>query len=246
MKEFNSETERKYLRILLKMNENIELNLGSFLSFCILENDRIIQLDERKVTLVLNIKNENERIFMNDLSIIVSLIETLKDEKLIFTHNNPEILKRTLSKKSDKPLPYHLKKQGVNVAAGLTNDKDFQTKIFKNSSHYGKWELPTTLANYILEYVDTFCYVRPELVEYIENDFKTPEQLRFSKTLFYTQIASIIAFVGLIIAIIIPLLTSSTINKTQYDNILQKVEIENQKSFNQIKETPMIRQGSQP
>ena len=246
MKEFNSEIERNYLRILLEMNNNIELNLGSFLSLCILQNDRIIQLDKGKVTLVLNIKEENERIFMKDLSIVVSLIETLKDEKLIFTHTNPEILLRTLNKRTEKPLPDHLKKQGINVAAGLTNDDNFQTKIFKNPSHYGKWELPTTLANYILEYVDTFCYVRPELVEYIENDFNTPEQLRFSQTLFWTRIASIIAFIGLLVAVITPLITSSTINEGQYENLLQKVERENQKSVNELKETPMIRQGKQP
>lgn len=246
MKEFNSEIERNFLKILLKMNKNIELNLGTFLSLCVLENDRIIKLDKGKVTLVLNIKNENERIFMSDLSVIVSLIETLKDEKLIFTHSNPEILNRTLSKRGEKPLSDKMKKDGVNVAAGLTNDKDFQKKVFKNPGHYGEWVLPTTLANYILEYIDTFCYVRPELVEYIENDFKTPEQLRFSKTLFWTQVASVIAFIGLIVAIITPLLTNSTINKEQYDNIIQKVENENRASVNELKKSPMIRQGKQP
>jgi hypothetical protein len=215
MREFNNKTEREFLMILNKMNEKVEINLGSYLAESILSNDRLIQLDNKKISLIFNIKNESELTFIKDLSIIISLIEILKDDKLIFTHINPQILNNTLNQSATKPIPDNIKdKDWVGVTA-LTNDKNIQNKIQQNSSHYGKWDLPTTLSNYILEYVDQFCYVRPELTEYISNNFNTPEQLRFKKTLLWTQIATLISFIGLLIALILPFLTTVNNNSEQ-------------------------------
>jgi len=206
MREFNNKTEREFLMILNKMNENIEVNLGTYLSQCILNNDRLIQLDNKKISLIFNIKNENELTFIKDLSTVISLIELLKDEKLIFTHINPEILNNRLNQSATEPIPDHIKDKGWVGVTAMTNDENIQNKIQQNSSHYGKWDLPTTLSNYILEYVDQFCYIRPELTDYINNEFNTPEQLRFKKTLFWTRIATLISFIGLLIAITLPFL----------------------------------------
>lgn len=206
MREFNNKTEQNFLLILNKMDEKIEVNLGDYLGQCILNNDRFIQLENRKITLIFNIKNENELNFVKDLSIIISLIEILKNEKSIFTHTNPKILNSRLNESSVESLQQKINSEGSIKANGLTNDSNFQNKIIKNPTNYGRWELPTTLSNYILNYVDEFCYVRPELTEYIKNDFNTAEQLRFKKTLRLTQIATFFSFLGLLIAISLPYL----------------------------------------
>ncbi|GGH48227.1 hypothetical protein IA57_04355 [Mangrovimonas yunxiaonensis] len=224
MKEFNNKTEREFLKILLRMDEKIEVNLGTFLSKCILNNDRLIQLDNKKISLIFNFKKENELTFIKDLSIIISLIEILKDEKLIFTHINPEILNNRLTKSATEPIPKHIKEKGWVGVTALTNDKEIQNKIQKNSTDYGKWELPTTLSSYILEYIDQFCYVRPELTEYINNGFNTPEQIRFQKTLFWTRIATVISFVGLLIAIIIPISTNNNVEKSKVNEIEKEIK----------------------
>lgn len=215
MKEFNNKKEREFLKVLLKMDEKIEVNLGTFLSECILNNDRLIQLDDKKISLIFNFKKENELTFVKDLSIIISLIEILKDEKLIFTHINPEILNNRLNKSATEPIPKHIKEKGWVGVTALTNDKEIQNKIQRNSKDYGKWELPTTLSSYILEYIDQFCYVRPELTEYINNGFNTSEQIRFKKTLFLTRIATFISFIGLLIAIAIPFSTKTEVEKNK-------------------------------
>jgi hypothetical protein len=222
MREFNNKIEREFLEILNEMDKNIEVNLSSYLSQCILKNDRLIQLDDKKVTLIYNIKKESELSFIKDLSIVISLIEVLKDERLIFTHINPEILNSTLNKYATQPTPDHIKNKGWEGVTGLTNDKNLESKIQQNSSSYGKCVLPTTLSNYIIEYVDQFCYVRPELTEYIKNKFNTPEQLRFKTTLFWTQIATIIAFIGLLIAISLPILTKTKHVKESISNLNQE------------------------
>ncbi|PKL03350.1 MAG: hypothetical protein CVV55_00335, partial [Synergistetes bacterium HGW-Synergistetes-2] len=98
--------------ICLKMDEKIEVNLGDFLSECILKNDRLIQFDDKKITLIFNFQNENELTFVKDLSIVISLIEILKDEKLIFTHINPQILENKLNKSATEQIPKHIKEKG--------------------------------------------------------------------------------------------------------------------------------------
>ncbi|WP_340077388.1 hypothetical protein [Leptobacterium sp. I13] len=199
MKEFNSKIERDFLKILSKIDKKSEVNLATYLSECILKNDRLIDIGNEKISLIFNTKKENVLTFMKDLTIIISLIEILKDEKIIFTHTNPRILKLTT-----EPT------QKQNRINPLTNDKNIQNKI-QNSTDYGKWELPTTLSGYIFEYINEFCYVRPELTEYINNDFSTPEQIRFKKTLLWTRIATLISFVGLLIAITIPFLAKTDV-----------------------------------
>ncbi len=224
MKEFNNKTEREFLKVLLKMDEKIEVNLGDFLSECILKNDRLIQFDDKKITLIFNFQNENELTFVKDLSIVISLIEILKDEKLIFTHINPQILENKLNKSATEQIPKHIKEKGWVRYTALTNDKEIQNKIQKNSANYGKWELPTTLSSYILEYIDQFCYVRPELTEYINNGFNTSEQIRFRKTLFWTRIATIFSFIGLLIAITIPFLTNNNVEKSKVNEIEKEIK----------------------
>lgn len=223
MREFNNKTEREFLKILNKMDEKIEVNLGTYLSQCILNNNRLIQLDNKKISLIFNIKNESELTFIKDLSIIISLIELLKDEKLIFTHINPEILNNRLNKSATEPVPEHIKEKGWVGVTALTNDENIQNKIQQNSSDYGKWDLPTTLSNYILEYVDQFCYVRPELTDYINNEFNTTEQLRFKKTLLWTRIATLISFFGLLIAIVIPFLTNTESKNYESNKVKKEV-----------------------
>jgi len=218
MKEFNNKTEREFLRVLLKMDEKIEVNLGDYLSQCVLNNDRLIQLDNKKIVLFFNIKKETELTFVKDLSAIISLIEILKDEKLIFTHINPEILNNKLNTSKTEPTPKQITEKGGVEVLAITNDKYIQEKLLRNLTAYGKWELPTTLSGYILEYIDQFCYVRPELTEYINNNFSTPEQIRFKTTLLWTRIATFFAFLGLLIAITIPFLTKPCIDKHKMSN----------------------------
>jgi hypothetical protein len=203
MREFNSNTDREYLEILNEMNKKIEISLDQFLGECILKKERAIKLDNKKVTLLFNMEEDNELSFVKDLSIVISLIEVLRNDKLIFTHINPTTLTRALNEheNKNKDTPDHTR------GAIITQDKEIQSKLDKNSSNYGLWELPTTLSNYILEYVGEFFYVRPELTEYINNKFNTAEQLRFKTTLKWTYVATAIALAGLLIAIILPYLT---------------------------------------
>lgn len=224
MREFNNKIEKEFLKILIKMDEKIEVNLGAYLGRCILNNDRLIQLDNKEISLFFNIKNESELIFTKDLSIVISLIEILKDEKLIFIHINPEILNTKLNKSATEPISDQIKDKELVRVIGLTNDKSIQNKIQQNSSDYGKWDLPTTLSNYILEYVNQFCYVRPELTDYVNNEFNTPEQLRFKKTLFWTRIATLISFIGLLIAITIPFLAKTSTKEYEPNNTNKEVK----------------------
>lgn len=196
MKEFNSKVDKKYLQILYGMSEDPELNLGTFLSDCIANNERYIKLNSREVTLLFNPKSDSEKKFTNDLATIISLIELLKKDGLIFVHVNPKILDNALSKTQDNNQPVE--------GRGLTSDKLFQERIRQSPENYRGWILPTTLSGYILKYVNQFCYVRPELIDYIRNGFKTPEQLRFEKTIFWTRVTAFLAFVGLLIALIVP------------------------------------------
>ena len=200
MIEFNNTKEKKFLTILLEMSKEIEINLGTFLALCILNKDRIVEIKTGNVNLIFNVKIESELDFVNELCEIISLIETLKDEKLIFVHTNPEILKRTLANKN-----YSNPIEGFEKVNALTNDKLINEKIATNSTHYGKWELPTNLSEFLLKYVNEFCFLRPELSEYIINNFRTSEQIRFQKNLLWTQIAAVISFIGLLIAVLIPL-----------------------------------------
>lgn len=240
MKEFNNTIERGFLKILNKMDEKIEVNLGDYLSQCILNNDRLIQLDNKKITLVFNFKNENELNFVKDLSIIISLIELLKDEKLIFTHINPEILNNKLNKTVSTPTPKHIKEKGWVGVTALTNDKTIQNKIQRNSSDYGMWELPTTLSDYILEYVDQFCYLRPELTDYINNKFNTPEQLRFKKTLLWTRIATLISFIGLLAAISIPFLTETNTKDSESTKLKKEIKTNKIDTLSNLKKDSII------
>lgn len=75
------------------------------------------------------IKKESELTFIKDLSIIISLIKLLKDEKLIFTHINPEILNSRLNKSATEPVPEHIKEKGWVGVTALTNDENIQNKI---------------------------------------------------------------------------------------------------------------------
>ncbi|WP_405250381.1 hypothetical protein [Dokdonia sp. Asnod3-C12] len=215
MTDFNNKIDQDFLNVLLNLSTNTEVNLGTFVSNCILKEERAINIYENKVELYLNIEKEKLENFINDLSIVVSLIETLKKDNLIFTHNNPEILKQTISTKSKNP----------DIYSALTCDNELEEKYRKNPDVYRKWELPTTLGNYILTYVDEFCYVRPELKEYINNGFISQTKLRFITTLRWTYVAIIIAFLGLLVAIILPFITSTTINKIQLDELKRSIEV---------------------
>jgi hypothetical protein len=212
MKEFNNKQEREYLTILNEMSKMIEVNLGSFLAKCVLKEDRIVQIDSKKTNLIFNLKKENATNFVKDLSIIVSLIETLRNEGLIFIHTNPAIRNRYVNTDKENSSI----ERGTKIT-GLTDDKNLQPKIDANPSTYGKWELPTTLADYLMKYVDEFCYVRPELIDYVNNNFRTSEQARFKTTLGWTQLATLLAFVGLVIAVVIPFLTTPNANDKPND-----------------------------
>ena len=214
MTEFKNKTDQVFLKKLSNLSKNIEINLGTFLAECVLNNQRAINLYENRVEFFLNINEDSPEKFVNDVSIIVSLIETLKKENLIFTHANPKILKGKITSKSNNPDEY----------LALTNDKNLQEKFLNNPTHYGKWELPTNLSNYILNYIDEFCFVRPELNDYVSNNFISYEEKRFKTTLFWTYIATIIAFLGLLIAIFSPLFTNNTIDKSQIQEIKNTIQ----------------------
>lgn len=174
------------------MNRDSNLNVGEFVAHCILSKDRAIQIGENEINFVLNVNDDSPGEFTKDLAGLISLVEVLKKDELLFIHSNPEILQ----KRSKEVLLDHPK------SLCLTNDDHIQEKIDNAlPGNYRTWTLPTTLAGYIPEYVNQFCYVRPELIEYIDNGFYTPEQLRFKKTLFWTRAAAIVSFIGLLIAL---------------------------------------------
>jgi hypothetical protein len=235
MTEFKNKTDQDYLKKLSNLSKNTELNLGTFLAECILNDQRAINLYENKVEFFLNINEDSPENFVNDVSIIVSLIETLKKENLIFSHTNPKILKDKITSKSNNPDEY----------LALTNDKNLKMKFDNNPTHFAKWELPTTLSSYILNYVDEFCFVRPELSDYINNNFISYEEKRFKTTLFWTYIATGIAFLGLLIALFSPLFTNNTFDKSQIQEIKNTIENKefkiDEQQFKQIIESNKIK-----
>jgi hypothetical protein len=190
MREFTNLTERSYLKSLSKMSkQQPNLNLGDFFSQCILKEDRLIMIHENEVILLFRCGIDAEKEFVKDIAGLISMIEILKEDKLLFLHENPDILQIALHKNCG------------NIVSSLTNDKRMQEKVYQSPANYGQMKLPTTLAKYIPNYVGQFCYVRPELVEYIDNEFCWTEEVRFKKTLFWTRGAAIIAFMGLLIAL---------------------------------------------
>ncbi len=197
MREFNNPKERAYLELLSEMSKNPELNLGNFVAKCILNKDRAVEIRNDEIIFFLKFTNDNEHVFINDLSGLTSLIEILKKDKLLFTHSNPRILQNKLTDISSD----HSEPHNGRIALCLTNDDQFKVKILQSPSDYRQWVLPTTLSIYVPEYVNQFCYVRPELIDYIDNRFRTPEQLRFIQTICWTRIAAIISFMGLLIAL---------------------------------------------
>jgi hypothetical protein len=192
MKEFNNKTEREFLKNLFNMRNDISINFGEYLSSCVLKKDRAIRVDTDDANLIFNKREGDGKEFINDVQIIVSLIESLKEDKLIFTHSNTKILQKDKDTQKAKALVY---------------DKELEKNMHATPQNYAQLVLPTTLSGYIKDYIGQFCYIRPELIDYINDNFQTREQIRFGKTLFWTRFAAFIAFTGLILAVIIPFLT---------------------------------------
>jgi hypothetical protein len=186
MREFNNKTEQDFLRQLISIqNHRIDINLGDYLAECILKTDRAIRIDNGEVALIFNRDTCDGETFIKDLAGFVSLIEVLKKNDLIFIHVNPEVLK---NRETDLPLDCGL------VIAG-------SSFLLKNDENYEYFKIPTTLSEYVLEYINQFVFIRHELIEYVNNKFCTSEQLRYTKTILWTKIAAVIAFGGLIIAL---------------------------------------------
>jgi hypothetical protein len=184
MREFNSKKDRKFLRKLFKVSRNPEINLLNYISDCILYSNRLIKFKGNSVYLVLLDNPKEQESFVLNLMAISSLINILIKEDLIFVHENRGLTQNILNSTNE---------------TGISSDDDIYKKI--NQMIFREWEIPTDLSETLISFANKYIYVRPELREYIKNNFKTNEQLRHDQVLFWTRIAAIASIIGLFIAL---------------------------------------------
>lgn len=198
---------------------NDKSNLADFMTTCILFNRAII-LDSELNELMLVTKSQNDlQAFIDDLLNFISQIEYLRKNNLIFVHKNPE-----LSIQTSNMLPSNNSKKFT-----LSGIKNLQELISNNSPELYYATL-NTIFYYMDEYISSFIYVRLELRKFVENGFKSKEDLRFEKTICLTRFAVIISFLGLIIAIILPFFTKTKIDVNQFRILNESIKKNNLKN----------------
>jgi len=102
--------------------------------------------------------------------------------------------------------------------------KDQNKKIIKDIISFPETAFP------LGEIVCGVPLISQELRELVKNDFRTNEE----KVLYWTRISAIVAFAGLILAIIIPRCTSTKIDEKQIQRMEQVIQESNQHNGNTV------------
>lgn len=185
MIEINNEKDRKIIRKIVSIGLN-NSNLLDLLCICLLENRAIILDSNKKSIELITERDKDIDIFAQEVVDFISLIEILKDNGLIFIISNDK-----MKDKLDNHAGYGSDgKRSVHISSC---DPNFEERIKSDPLQFAHGQIDS--AYYFIEdYYKSYIVVRSTLRDYVNNDFKTPEQIRFGKQQMITLISVGVAF----------------------------------------------------
>ncbi|HQA92428.1 MAG TPA: hypothetical protein PL115_02025 [Bacteroidales bacterium] len=195
-----SEFEKKIIRqITAIIPENS--NIGDFIVNTILL-DRAIEV-RNKTIIFLHLKNDVSAI--SEFLELISLLNYLEKNDLIFIHSNPEI-----SIETDFVLKNNINQQFINERVDDLKKVYFSTNVLE----------------IIIRYVKSFLICGTELKALVKNDFKSQEQIAHEKEMEeakrqtrISRVSLCVAFLALVLSFLSPLIFSTRINKQQINTI---------------------------
>lgn len=208
MREF-CDFEKEKIRQIVSFKQNC---IGDFIADSILV-DRGIIIDRPKSEISLLFPN-TDKSAMSDLFDLLSLIEYLESERLIFVHTNPS------------PFAGNFLSSNWRYNAQINQITDLNGNVMPPST---KIDIPTNVFDLIIKYVNTFFYPISELKQLVENDFETLEkkqlkesltQTKYSKWAFYLALFALIFTIGYSVFIN----SNVQLDKQQYDDLIEKIE----------------------
>jgi hypothetical protein len=218
MRDF-SDFEKEKIRQLVRFEKPC---IGDFIADSILVNRGII-IDKQKKEISL-LFPDTDSSAVSDFFDLLSLIEYLENEKLIFIHSNPNPFKGNFLSNNWRYNPQ------------IKQLTDFDGNVMPLST---KIDIPTNVFDMIMKYINTFYYPISELKKLVENNFETLEKKQLNESLVqtkYSKLAFYIALFALTFTIGYSILFKSNVqlDNQQYDGLIEKIEIKaNQKIKNE-------------
>lgn len=208
MRDF-SDFEKKKIERIIRFNKPC---IGDFIADSILV-DRGIIIDRQKKEISLLFPNTDSSA-MYDFFDLLSLIEYLESERLIFVHTNPT------------PFTGNFLSSNWRYNAQINQITDLNGNVMPPST---KIDIPTNVFDLIIKYVNTFYYPISELKLLVENDFETLEKKQLKESLTqtkYSKWAFYIALFALTFTIGYSVFFNSNVQleKQQYDDLIEKIE----------------------
>lgn len=208
MRDF-SDFEKEKIRQIISFKKPC---IGDFIADTILV-DRGIIIDRQKKKISLLYPNTDSSA-MSDFFDLLSLIEYLESERLIFIHTNPT------------PFTGNFLSNNWRYNPQINQLTDFNSNVMPLST---KIDIPTNVFDLIIKYVNTFFYPISELKLLVENDFETLEKKQLKESLTqtkYSKWAFYIAIFALIFTIGYSVFFNSNVqlDKQQYDDLIENIE----------------------
>ncbi len=188
-------------------------NLGDLIANAILEN-RVIEIEEGKRMIVLWYLKTDENAVI-ELFELISLLNYLEKNYLIFIHSNPE--------------------RPIGRERFITNNVDQQ--YFDNRiNDFERQPIQTDIFDRIIKYIRSFLVCGTELKALVKNDFKSQEQIAHEKEMEeakrqtrISRVSLCVAFLALVLSFLSPLIFSTRINKQQINtiNTVNQAQVDN-------------------
>jgi hypothetical protein len=229
------ESEENIIKMMVAASEIRELSLAKLID----ENSPAIALEwnlkKPSFTVIYRSFNGTENELFFRIQEIISLLKCLEDERYIYLSHRPGFLK-------DNRL-YNTKKYG--------RDDNGEYYFLMGNGAKGKikdwcrFEIINDFGSSVQHFANVFFYVSTALRDLVDNDFKTPEQIRFEKQLVdanekhsqvmgeakkqvkysrWAFVVSILAFMGSLVFGIIQMCSDTTIDSDQFNQIKQTIK----------------------
>jgi hypothetical protein len=202
--------EQKIIKELVQ-TDILKSNVLDFISSTVLFNRGIEVKEGAKTISLLYFKNDKNA--LNEFFEVISTIDYLEKNNLIFVHSN-----------------YDSPKKGNFVSKNIT-----QELLNKKADEFLIQPIPTNIFDLIIKYKDSYFYVGAELKKILANNFKTDEQINnekeFSESKKQTRLSKYsfyLAFGALLFSFIAPFVFDSKINQKQIKEIRQELQLINQ------------------